>query len=1267
MEILFGLNEDEFEGEECNQRRSAVSAVERPLIRRKCNSASSQKNSSQLCSNWDGGAKGMRLPFSWTVVVALATALSVTDPATSQESQHSARQIQQALADHGYDLGTADGIWGRRSISALKAFQKANNLPQTGTLDEATSAALFPRPQVTRGPLTPIATQSPPSLLKKPGVPTKTTLQTGHGEARQADGDVHQAPPLAAHTEGASAKSDRLEPEPNKVGEAPTTPTARLIYLGLLAVATAFFFLRRRRRKPGADPVPARSGSKSSEPDHGLDRSIRSSRYRLRIPNDRVVPASIADRRQPVEQTPILSPNIAASIAAHNAAVHDFIRQRGAIRRPKSGANPSARLQAPPAKPSWESLEATKVTPVTTTSDGSLASHNAQIAESIRNRDPVLILPTAATDQTQPSGSESKGSQLDNSLDQSARSNRHLLVRNDVIVPANIAVRRQPVEQKQTLPSDIATSVAAHNKAVHDFIRQRGAFGPPEPAPNPSAAPAAAGWQSIEDTKVAPAAPTIEGSLASHNAQVSDFIPQRGPILVPNTAVSDQPRWFDRLPPVRASPAASQAHWIPANSATTVGSHNIRGGMIYVGEHLPRQGSSVDAENCLIDPRLTVAARGDPLGQTMGYWPSYSRISPAARKSYLDWLAGSRSDPEAYIGYVFLYFYGLEQRLMLDESPADADGVVAEVRRLLQVYGGNGSFKRYAGELLSAYQLKSAQLPEKLDLEVEENSYDIPIMLKVALGMRVRSGDPIEPDLLLAYVIADPETRVRTPARRAQTVLRGLFAEAVEKKYPNGVRVAAAGVRKLKVNYRACSGTFDLDIRPLGGDLPDITNRSEPIGGARRIFDDCTDRLDDYSRMLGRSEGLRPTLAAVAQLPLGLRVKNAEELPGQPLSRLRELVSDGALVSIQQLAQLAGMEPGKIATRAKQKELSGILAALGYGNTADPCFSLKSAKPDALAMVFALEREAEADPEPGQHYRPMQLSIMLGMVVAFADGLLHPLEERRLFEKIDEAPGLSRDERVRLKAELKVCAADAGRVLDWTKRIGDVPADRREDLADELVAVAAADGTLHAREVSQLEKLFRQMGLDENSLYSRLHGSVAPQNRPRDGNDDLPLVIPAGIQPPGIPVSPASASAPATRVDISRLEAIRRETRSTSSVLADIFMDEAEPPIELQPAIEEIETSNGDARFDGLERRYAWLLSQLIVQETWTASDFERLVRNADLMPGAAKQALNDWSLDRFDELVLDGDDPVIVNPSLFSESTPQSPSLTVSVEGLSA
>ena len=40
----------------------------------------------------------------------------------------------------------------------------------------------------------------------------------------------------------------------------------------------------------------------------------------------------------------------------------------------------------------------------------------------------------------------------------------------------------------------------------------------------------------------------------------------------------------------------------------------------------------------------------------MGYWPSYSSISPEARAAYLGWLSTGKSDPQADIGYVFLYF-----------------------------------------------------------------------------------------------------------------------------------------------------------------------------------------------------------------------------------------------------------------------------------------------------------------------------------------------------------------------------------------------------------------------------------------------------------------------------------------------------------------------------------------------------------------------------------------------------------------------------------
>ena len=50
--------------------------------------------------------------------------------------------LQQALADAGYYDATVDGVYGPKTVAAVQALQKANGLPQTGTLDKATEKAL---------------------------------------------------------------------------------------------------------------------------------------------------------------------------------------------------------------------------------------------------------------------------------------------------------------------------------------------------------------------------------------------------------------------------------------------------------------------------------------------------------------------------------------------------------------------------------------------------------------------------------------------------------------------------------------------------------------------------------------------------------------------------------------------------------------------------------------------------------------------------------------------------------------------------------------------------------------------------------------------------------------------------------------------------------------------------------------------------------------------------------------------------------------------
>ena len=85
------------------------------------------------------------------------------------------------------------------------------------------------------------------------------------------------------------------------------------------------------------------------------------------------------------------------------------------------------------------------------------------------------------------------------------------------------------------------------------------------------------------------------------------------------------------------------AAWCPAGSSCVVAGQQVQGGLLYVGTGLPAVASFSDVEPALIDPKLPVQFdRFDWTGDEIGYWPSYSRISPHARGTYLNWLLTGR-------------------------------------------------------------------------------------------------------------------------------------------------------------------------------------------------------------------------------------------------------------------------------------------------------------------------------------------------------------------------------------------------------------------------------------------------------------------------------------------------------------------------------------------------------------------------------------------------------------------------------------------------
>jgi hypothetical protein len=69
-------------------------------------------------------------------------ASGATPPANAMYDAQLVRSVQRSLNDRGFGAGPVDGQWGPSTETALRDFQQANGLAQTGNLDARTIDAL---------------------------------------------------------------------------------------------------------------------------------------------------------------------------------------------------------------------------------------------------------------------------------------------------------------------------------------------------------------------------------------------------------------------------------------------------------------------------------------------------------------------------------------------------------------------------------------------------------------------------------------------------------------------------------------------------------------------------------------------------------------------------------------------------------------------------------------------------------------------------------------------------------------------------------------------------------------------------------------------------------------------------------------------------------------------------------------------------------------------------------------------------------------------
>lgn len=688
--------------------------------------------------------------------------------------------------------------------------------------------------------------------------------------------------------------------------------------------------------------------------------------------------------------------------------------------------------------------------------------------------------------------------------------------------------------------------------------------------------------------------------------------------------------------PVTARPAKQRAEWLSRGSSATV--HGFAtGDLVYVGNTLPalRRGGS---EPALIDPALAVdPATANTAGEGVPYWPSYAGISPASRRAFLQWLAGGRSDPNAYIGYVFIFLYGLERRVydivrQRVTAPDELLVIAAEVTRLLGIYGhASRSFAGHGAaflDFIAAVDVRARDLCRDLT----PMGFGPPQHLRAALGELSLAGQPIPAADALEWVRSSAS--LNTPAARCRAEFERLFAIRYARQFGEGMKIPP---NKSVVTLRYDPASSNLEPLSLRCEVPDVTQLARPLAQLIGLATECTEALDAYSRFLGKNPDGRDSLAAFAVLPVelvdGHTSSDAASLESLITARIEggatARFGGGELLSLVRLSK-----PGKLA-KNEAMLLAQALEKLGYGLEPDvrvggPVFG-------AEEPVIVFRRLPDCPSTASDEYATATLCMRLGAIVSAADDEVSQSERALLQQHIAETLHLSAGERQRLAAHLEwVLAANAG-TTGLKRVLAALTTEKRQHIGQLLITVAASDGRVDPREMKMLEKLYDLIGLSASDLYKDVHAAVS-------GTDDpvtiaLPGTAPKGFSIPPRPGTPTSAGG----IDMQRVRLKIAETRQVSTLLASIFVEEEEAP-RPAPAIMDANT------IGTLDAAHSELLRRLAQRDSWPRDEVERIAAELSLLTDGALETINDYAYAAAADAFWEDDDPLAINTTVARE-----------------
>ncbi|WP_201558618.1 TerB N-terminal domain-containing protein [Psychrobacter sp. 72-O-c] len=721
--------------------------------------------------------------------------------------------------------------------------------------------------------------------------------------------------------------------------------------------------------------------------------------------------------------------------------------------------------------------------------------------------------------------------------------------------------------------------------------------------------------------------------------------------------------------PTYKAAAATQklGRWVTEHEALTINKRQIARGFYYAGTHLEALVGHI-TEPSLINEALLVRPpkiihRISPIysDESLGYWPSYERLSAACRGAYLDWLASDRAHLNTPIGYVFIYFGGFERRIIenINNDTVSDDEFISiynELLRLHNVYGKQSSFNNYSVRFLEFMSLIRSPLFEDKKRAAQllppppASSQNLKFKLRLAKTVALKSAIPAT--LAWDWLVFSDQYNFKTPAKRCEEAFKALFDIIYQQTYLSGF-IVPPNKTKLKVSYHAASRSI-VSIDLTLADLPDPSGLKAPIKKLIAIAEQCNYTLDAYSRYLGKEGHSEGDIAAIMLLPPALIQQQAHQEKYAVIQKFQTwaesvIQNDEGLTTTKELWAHSDEPLPQASTKSltkKQNELIVNLAELaGFGIVPDQRYHETSLKLDGYVVLF--EGGHRQDFQPNPSFYQVSLALRLGAMVATINGCVDKREVETLLTIIDRDTQLTTIEQASLTAYLLWRLNTPSNMAGLKAKLATLDDPHISFISRFIISVALANGNVEPGQIKQIEKLYQALGLDKTSAVSDIHHlttakkvttTLSDAAQQKSANDN-------------------SHNNKSFSFDAELLASYESETGDAKAMLASIFAadnDDLGTDSELLPNEQvdnhtDINAAN-ESVTKGLDSIHSRLYQQLISKEVWQRAEIEALCESLNLMINGAIETINDWAYDNVDAPVFEDDDEVVIDFEIVEE-----------------